>query len=349
MQELIDWFDTHKRSLPWRESPTPYQVWISEVMLQQTQVAVVIPYYERWMNAFPTIEKLAEAPIEKVMKLWEGLGYYSRVRNLHEGAKKIVHEFGGQLPDEVEQLKTIKGLGPYTIGAILSFAFHKRAAAVDGNVIRVLTRYFNMSDDISRPATVKKIWNQAEAILPENRPWAFSEALIELGATICTKKRTRCLSCPIQPTCQAYAQQTVDLLPYKSKKIKMTPLYRAVAIVHCEDLFLIKKGEKGKVMEGLYEFPYIETEQEGISSSELQKQLSTTLNISTQPENTPSLKEEKHGFTRYQVSLRPVMVKSNHTPLIAPYEWVHINDLHHSPFSSGHKKILQQLYSRKKS
>ena len=157
-------------------------------MLQQTQVSVVIPYFDRWMNRFPTLRHLAKATLDEVIKEWEGLGYYSRARNLHEGARYVLEKHEGILPETREELQKIKGLGPYTIGAIRSFAFHHKAAAVDGNVIRVLARYFKIEDDIAKPKTIQMIRDRAEAILPEIEPWIVAEALIELGATLCTKK-----------------------------------------------------------------------------------------------------------------------------------------------------------------
>lgn len=181
---LHQWFREMNRPFPWRENPNPYRVWISEVMLQQTRASVVIPYFERWMELFPGPHVLARAPLEEVIKAWEGLGYYGRARHLHEGARQIVHQFNGLLPSKREQLEKIKGLGPYMVNAILSFAFHQRAAAVDGNVSRVLARHFMIEDDIARHATKKRIQAFADEVLDIKKPWITAEALIELGATL---------------------------------------------------------------------------------------------------------------------------------------------------------------------
>lgn len=197
---LVEWFNKQKRPLPWRKNPSPYAVWVSEVMLQQTQVAVVIPYFQRWMERFPTIQALAESSIEDAIKQWEGLGYYARAKNLHAGAKQVVANFDGELPSKVEALSRIKGLGPYTVGAIRAFAFHERSAAVDGNVLRFLTRYFAIEEDIAKIGTQKKITALAESLLPEKEPWVFAEALIEFGATVC-KKAPLCFECPLNKSC----------------------------------------------------------------------------------------------------------------------------------------------------
>ena len=180
---LKKWFLIEQRDLPWRKINDPYAIWISEIMLQQTQVAVVIPYYLKWMQRFPTIQALAEAESDEVIKMWEGLGYYSRARNLHAGARYLIEFFGGILPNNESDLAKIKGLGPYTIGALLSFAFHQKKAAVDGNVMRVMARCYELDDDIAKSKTQKKIRHLVEEILPEDESWIVNEALIELGAT----------------------------------------------------------------------------------------------------------------------------------------------------------------------
>jgi A/G-specific adenine glycosylase len=178
VEKLRSWFLSQRRDLPWRENTTPYAVWVSEIMLQQTQVAVVIPYFQRWMDKFPTICSLAAASIEEVIKEWEGLGYYARARNLHAGAQYVVKNHAGELPETEAELRKIKGLGDYTIGAIRSFAFNHKAATVDGNVLRVLARYYGISDDISKMKSVKKFQGLAQSLLPEIEPWIISESLM---------------------------------------------------------------------------------------------------------------------------------------------------------------------------
>src|ERR1700733_459660 len=256
-QRLKTWFIREKRDLPWRLNSSPYAVWVSEIMLQQTQVAVVIPYFARWMERFPTIQKLAEAPLQDVLKVWEGLGYYSRARNLHEGARYILMKHHGQIPPNRQELEKIKGLGPYTIGAILSFAFHQKIPAVDGNVIRVLARYFMLEEDITKPSTLRKIRELAEEILPDEEHWLVNEGLIELGATVCSRK-PKCEECPVRSTCKGYISGTSHRFPKKVAKKEITNLYRSVAVVHSNNHFLVSKGKAGNIMADLYEFPYFE-------------------------------------------------------------------------------------------
>lgn len=340
IQRLIRWFKTHQRDLPWRQQASPYAVWVSEVMLQQTQVAVVIPYFERWMARFPTVHALAEASQEEVIKLWEGLGYYSRARNLHNGAKQIVETFEGKLPDDAEKLNQIKGLGPYTIGAIRSFAFHQKTAAVDGNVLRVLSRYYNLTDDIAKPKTVTLIRQLAEALLPDDEHWIVNEALIELGATHCSKKPA-CQYCPLQASCQGYAKGTAASLPNKTRNASGIPLYRGVAVIQHEDRVLLRKGEIGKVMQDLYEFPYCE----GDAETQWSKEVAAFIEkLGLQGKVQQPLKTVKHGFTKYSVTLYPHMVTCTHIDQNMPgYEWHPSATLHQLPFSSGHKRILQLI------
>ncbi len=336
-QALIKWFKCNKRDLPWRDNPTPYQVWVSEIMLQQTQVAVVIPYFLRWVERFPTVEALAKADIEEVIKLWEGLGYYSRARNLHEGAREVHRSYGGQLPSDAKELAKIKGIGPYTLGAILSFAFKQKAAAVDGNVIRVLTRYFGIENDISQPATVKMIWKNAESILPDVEPWVFNEGLIELGATVCSKK-PNCQRCPLQATCKGFQRGIAQDLPVKNKKVKSIDLFRDVAFIECGEDVLVRRAGKGEIMQDLYEFPFRGL-LEGVSSREdTIKWARETLGLAV--EFIAELPTVSHGFTKYRVKLFPSKFHARKKLLVEGYQWINKNKLTELPFNSGHKRVL---------
>jgi A/G-specific adenine glycosylase len=340
VDSLKQWFLNEKRDLPWRNNPSPYAVWISEMMLQQTQVAVVIPYFERWMKRFPTIELLAQAHIDEVIKMWEGLGYYSRARYLHAGAQTIMSLFNGELPSSSENLKTIKGLGDYTIGAIRSFAFHQRAPAVDGNVIRVLARYFLIEQDVSLPATRRIIWSLAEKILPDAEPWVFNESLIELGATIC-KRKPHCVKCPLKESCQAFLRGKAEELPIKSSRVKAEWLYRAVAIVNHGEMFLVRRGKKGEIMSDLHEFPFFETSPKGISSKNLKEKTESQFLLKLK--HGQEMEEVQHSFTRYYVRLRPVYFTAEEKVSIHDYCWASLNELKEMAFSSGHRRILHML------
>lgn len=334
---LAAWFTKSKRDLPWRDNPTPYQVWVSEVMLQQTQVSVVIPYFMHWMNLFPTICDLAKANIDEVIKAWEGLGYYSRARNLHEGSRYVVEHHQGELPDSWEELSKIKGLGPYTIGAILSFAFHRRVPAVDGNVIRVLTRFFGIVDDIAKSKTQKILRDHALKLLPEKESWIISEALIELGATVC-QKQPKCRECPLRRECAAYKQGVTDQLPYKSTKIQYEKLHRTVAVIVHEGAYLVRRGEEGQIMNGLHEFPYFE---EAMDEGELRKSLRQSFKLDVNVEN--ALQEVHHSFTRYRVKLNPFFCRAKNRKDIVGYEWREEEELKKMAFSSGHRRVWNDL------
>lgn len=329
LSDLKEWFNEEKRDLPWRHNPSPYAVWISEIMLQQTLVAVVVAYFERWMQKFPTLESLALASLDDVMKTWEGLGYYSRARNLHESAQTILKQFGGKLPSKREDLEKLKGFGPYTVGAVLSFAFHQKAAAVDGNVVRVISRLFSIWEDASK----KEIFeNLVLSLLPESEPWVVMEALIELGAQICQKK-PKCEQCPLQEKCLAYKEGSASLLPIKKKPAKITRLTRDVAVVLYGRELLVRKEEASKVMKGLYEFPYVERGVEKASQWDFDLEL----------EKIKILPKVKHGFTRFSATLYPLLYRVKQKKILDGYEWINIETITTLPFSSGHRRILKEI------
>lgn len=340
---LKEWFLREMRDLPWRNDRTPYSVWISEMMLQQTQVAVVIPYYLRWMEQFPTIRHLAEAPVGEVIKMWEGLGYYSRARYLHEGAQYIMKEHGGVFPRTICDLEKIKGLGPYTIGAILSFAYQDRIAAVDGNVLRVLARYFHIEEDIGKSGTIKRMHQIATQILPEKDPWIFNEALIELGATICTKK-PHCVKCPLKNKCRSYLNGTAHQLPNKATKVKIEKLYRSVAIMCCQHRYLLKKGQKGQIMSDLFEFPYFESSLGGMDLIEMKKKIAD--HFCFEVKHLESLCAVEHSFTRFRAFLQPELFSCtlDFLPKIEEnYFWMTAEEMSTVAFSSGHRRIKDLL------
>ena len=331
---LNDWFQREKRDFPWRREPSPYAVWVSEVMLQQTQASVVIDYFERWMARFPSIEVLAKAPIEEVVKEWEGLGYYSRARALHEGARMVVQNYGGKFPSSREELAKIKGLGPYSIGALLSFAFHQKAAAVDGNVARVLSRHFLIEEDICKSQVQKRLRTLTEELLPEKEPWTIMEALIELGAQVC-QKQPKCFFCPLQTSCLGFRTQRAPLLPFKGKKQLITPLSRSVAVIMHEDNVLIRQEKEGRVMGGLYEFPYFP------KIDSLKKTLHDLFGEELSFEKHFPI--VKHSFTRYRAELFPSLWKCARKDFKGDWSFVSLRDAKKLPFSSGHRRILQHL------
>ena len=251
---ILGWYDQGHRDLPWRRTQDPYRIWISEIMLQQTRAETVVSYYERFLSRYPTVQHLADAPEEELLKAWEGLGYYSRARSLQKAAKEIVARYGGQLPSDLEQLRALPGIGDYTAGAIASIAFGIPAAAVDGNVERVLCRWDAITDEVGTPAVRRQIAARAQALVPRDRPGAFANAMMEMGATMCTPQNPRCLLCPVREGCMGFAQGIAQELPRKAKKKPQRVENRAVLLVFCDNRVLIVKRQE-KLLGGLFVFP----------------------------------------------------------------------------------------------
>lgn len=251
---ILGWYDQGHRDLPWRRTQDPYRIWISEIMLQQTRAETVVSYYERFLSRYPTVQHLADAPEEELLKAWEGLGYYSRARSLQKAAKEIVARYGGQLPADLDKLRALPGIGDYTAGAIASIAFDMPAAAVDGNVERVLCRWDAITDEVGTPAVRRQIAARAQVLVPRDRPGAFANAMMEMGATMCTPKNPKCLLCPVREGCMGLAQGIAQELPRKAKKKAQRVENRAVLLVFCENRVLIVKRQE-KLLGGLFVFP----------------------------------------------------------------------------------------------
>lgn len=257
-ENLVTWFNREKRDLPWRHAKNPYRVWVSEVMLQQTRVDTVIPYYNRFMERFPTIETLADAPTEEVVKYWEGLGYYSRIRNLHEAVKEVVAVYDGVVPEEKERFEKLKGVGPYTTGAVLSIAYNQPEPAVDGNVMRVMSRQFGIYDDIALPKTRKVFEQVIRRLMDPAHASDFNEGVMELGATVCTPKSPMCSLCPVQEDCYAYAHFVQDELPVKTKKgAARIEMFDALYCRQNGKVAYVKRPDSG-LLAGMWQFPLTE-------------------------------------------------------------------------------------------
>ena len=258
-RSVLAWYDAGHRNLPWRRTRDAYRIWVSEIMLQQTRAETVISYYERFLARYPTVQELAASPEEELLKMWEGLGYYSRARSLQKAARMIVAEHGGMLPADVDKLRALPGVGDYTAGAIASIAFGIPAAAVDGNVERVICRYYAIADTVGTPAVRRMITERTQALVPQERPGAFANAMMEMGATMCTPKNPKCLLCPVRESCQGFAQGIAQDLPVKPKKKAQRVENRAVLLCLCEGRVLVKRREE-KLLNGLYVFPDVEGE-----------------------------------------------------------------------------------------
>jgi len=249
---VLKWYRVHARDLPWRRTRDPYAIFVSELMLQQTQAATVIPYFERWMSEFPTWRVLAEAPLERVLKAWEGLGYYHRARNLHQTAKIVCEEYGERLPADYYRVLSLPGVGRYTVGAICSIAFGMRLPVLDGNVVRVLTRLANFGAPVDLASTQNALWRWAEALTPERHPGEFNQSLMELGALICARSNPACLLCPLRVLCRA---KDPAALPVKSRRLALSPLLEDVEIVIHRGRVLVSCDPAAARWPGLWQFP----------------------------------------------------------------------------------------------
>ena len=303
-EPLLKWYDNGRRILPWREDPSPYHVWVSEIMLQQTRVEAVKPYYDRFMQALPDIEHLAAAEEEQLLKLWEGLGYYNRVRNLNKAAQMVMEEYGGDMPSEYEELMRLPGIGSYTAGAISSIAYGKRVPAVDGNVLRVLTRLCCDERDIMQQSVRRQIEEELKPVIPAERAGDFNQALMELGATVCVPNGIpHCKGCPWQKLCQAHEKGEELSFPHKAPKKPRTVEEKTVLIIRDDSRTALRKRGDSGLLAGMYEFPCLEgrlsekqvlsyLKQEGLSVLKIEK-----------------LKESKHIFSHKEWHMIGYMVR----------------------------------------
>lgn len=269
-RKLLAWYDANRRELPWRDCGDPYRVWLSEMMLQQTQVATVIPYFERFITRWPTVADLAAASLDDVLHAWAGLGYYARARNLQKAARMVVEEFDGAFPESVDELLRLPGVGRYSAGAIASIAFGKKAAVVDGNVARVLARLFVIESDVRAGDGRDKAWEIADSLVSEKRPGDFNQALMELGATVCLPGAgARCLTCPLQSECGACAAGRAAELPVRTKKTPVLKETHVVLAIEMEGKWLMVRRPEGGLWGGLWELPSAPTAatriQQGVS------------------------------------------------------------------------------------
>lgn len=308
-KQLLDWFDQHgRKSLPWQTDKTPYRVWVSEIMLQQTQVATVIPYFKKFLDRYPSVDELAAATEDEVLHLWTGLGYYARARNLHISAKKVMAEHNGEFPASVDELMTLPGIGRSTAGAIAAICHDTHAAILDGNVKRVLARHFTIDGWPGETATQKLLWKKAEALTPHDRIADYTQAIMDLGATVCTRSSPDCPACPYFKSCHARINDTIDQYPGKKPK-KVMPLKSTVMlIVELNGNVLLEKRPSKGLWGGLWSFPECETV-EAIDS------LLQSLNLE-ELERT-LLPEFRHTFTHYHLDIEPIRVTIRETNRIA--------------------------------
>ena len=271
---LLNWYHRHKRELPWREITNPYAIWLSEVILQQTRVSQGLPYYLDFISSYPTVQDLARATSDEVLRHWQGLGYYSRARNMHQTAMYITEECNGIFPDTYADLLKLKGIGPYTAAAIASFAFKEKVAVVDGNVFRVLARVFGLAENIASPAGKKAFQLLANSLIPAEEPDIYNQAIMEFGAIQCTPVMPDCLFCPLQQVCYAFQHGLVQTLPHKVKSKASRLRYFHYLVFKYNDLYYLKKRVKSDIWQGLYDFYLIPAEEKPtLSREEIEQEL----------------------------------------------------------------------------
>ncbi len=302
-RRLLKWYAQHKRDLPWRRSKNPYRVWVSEVMLQQTQVETVKPYFQRFLKAFPTVKQLATADEQDVLRLWEGLGYYRRARQLHAAAQQVVAEFGGRFPNEVAILQSLPGIGRYTAGAIASIAFDRRAPILEANTIRLFARLLAYRDDPMKAAGQQLLWQTAEDVLPRKEVANFNQALMELGSLVCTPTAPQCHECPIASLCETNQHDLQDSIPPASRKPKLTDLFEAAVVVRKNKNVLLRRCAEGERWAGLWDFPRFELASEGplFVQGELIAKVHEQTGVDIKPATL--LTTIKHSVTRYRITL----------------------------------------------
>lgn len=280
-ERILEWYGIHKRDLPWRNTQNPYIIWLSEIILQQTRVSQGLPYFEKFAENYPTVQDLAQAPEEEVMRLWQGLGYYSRARNLHACAKDIFENRKSQFPKTYSELLQLKGVGSYTAAAIASFAYGEAVAVVDGNVFRVLSRVFGFTEDIASNRTKQIFEKFANDIIPKEAPAAFNQAIMEFGALQCIPKNPDCQVCPLKEACFAFQKGMVENLPVKSKKVKVKERYFQYAHIICGEYCVIRQRGEGDIWQGLFDFPLKEVALMDSLSEQIKDFFRPTDNIET--------------------------------------------------------------------
>ena len=353
------WFEAHRRPMPWREADetgarNPYRVWVSEVMLQQTRVDTAVPYFERFMEAFPTPEALASADQDAVLKRWEGLGYYSRARNLHRAAQQIVAEHGGAFPADEDAVRALPGVGPYTAAAVLSLAFGQPLAVLDGNVIRVLARVFAVEQDSRAPLTRKALQDLATGLLDRERPARFNESVMELGATVCTPRSPACAVCPLATVCAARAGGDPEAFPVVSKRKPVPHQTVAVALITDGDgRLLIQRRPEDAMLGGLWEFPGGKVEPSETAPEACAREVAEELSLSV--DVGPEVARVDHAYSHFTVTLHAFRCTlspeappagTSGEPVSAsgePVQWVRPDQLDDFAFPRANRKILDAI------
>jgi len=330
-KKILGWYQAAKRDLPWRQTKDPYKILVSEIMLQQTQVDTVIPYYHRWLKRFPDFEKLAAAEEAEVLKHWQGLGYYRRAKMLHRNAQQVCAQHAGKLPQDAQTLLSLPGIGRYTAGAVGSIAFGLKVPLLDGNVIRILTRIFAISKNVADKNTLERLWKISKNILPNKNVGDFNQALMELGATVCFPRSPNCANCPVSDLCEGHLSGKAESYPVKSPAQKITKMNEHAFIFRDkENRLLVKKQKTGERWADLWTLPHFENLNEGLSNFKVKKN------------DLKKLRTDKHGFTRYQITLNTFTLGEPLKKIVkkSDYVWMTKKELSRSTFPAVYQKII---------
>jgi A/G-specific adenine glycosylase len=342
---LLEWYEANHRDLPWRGETDSYKIWVSEIMLQQTRIETVIPYYQRWIQRFPNLPDLAQADEQAVLRAWEGLGYYSRARNLHRAARLVMQNHHGKLPADVRQLQQLPGIGRYTAGAIASIAFGIDAPALDGNIKRVLARVFNMPLPIDSPQGLKTLWQLADDHLPPGRAGDHNQALMDLGAVLCTPRKPACAMCPLKEICQAVRLGMQEQLPVKKASAAVPQIEVTAAVILQNGKVLITRRPSKGLLGGLWEFPGGKREDGESLADCLQRELREELAIETSIGEP--FGEYKHAYTHFRVRLFAFhcTITQGEPQLLhaSQLQWAALQDLGSFPMGKIDRQIARRL------
>jgi A/G-specific adenine glycosylase len=344
---LADWYKTNRRDLPWRRSRDPYRIWVSEVMLQQTQVRTVEPYYRRFISRYPHITRLARADLQSVLKLWEGLGYYSRARNLHKAAGIVASRMAGRMPDSWEALRGLPGIGDYIAAAVLSIAFGRPHAVVDGNVKRVLARLFLVEEPVNQSSSHKVFRALADGLLDTRNPGRHNQAVMELGALVCTPQAPRCWQCPVDRFCLALRRDCIHLYPRRSRRPPLsTRHFVAGLVMKSSRILLVRRPEEG-LLGGLWEFPGGALPQEGDPARACRMELKKAVNLDVRVKR--HMATISHSYTHFRLKLELYLCewKSGRVRLAGPadFKWLPVSGIGELPLHGAMHKALPHLYS----
>jgi len=342
---LLNWYRKHGRAMPWREHPDPYAVWVSEIMLQQTRVETVIPYFEKWMKLFPDVKALAKASEQEVLNAWEGLGYYSRARNLYKAARIIASKFNGQLPRDLTDLRSLPGIGRYTVGAIASIAFKMDVPTLDGNLRRVFSRLYDVAEYADSPAGEKILWEYAAQNLPEGKAGDYNQALMDLGATICLPKNPKCLLCPLLVFCKAHENGTEELRPVLKLRKQVPHYIHAAGVIIERGRVLISQRPADGLLGGMWEFPngrvVPKAGDKGDPAKELVKVLNAACRIKVR--KNEALGIVQHAYTHFKVTVHAFRCTSVLIPKNKNLKWVKISELDDYPMGRVDRQIARKI------